>query len=104
MNLILKLKFQIQIFLKCDDNEKKFLDNYDLGYDLNINYQNGIFKKNRIVKGSIFPFIYKNNEYQKLVFCELNIKFEDSLCMPKSIENLEKSSFSFWTLVQNWSK
>ena len=79
------------IFLKCDDNEKKFLENYDLGYDLNINYQNGIFKKNRIVKGSIFPFIYKNNEYQKLVFCELNIKFEDSLCMPKSIENLENS-------------
>ena len=70
----LDLTIENSIYVACDSLEIDFIKKLNIDSIPGVRYKTGIERKKFIVRGDIFPFVFKDEIYQKLIFVELHLK------------------------------
>ena len=72
-HLFLDLTIANSIYVACDSLEIDFIKKFNIDSLPAIRYKTGTERKKFIVKGNIFPFVFRDGIYQKLIFIELHL-------------------------------
>ena len=88
------------VYIHCDSSEINYIKNFLIDSIPHLSYQSGINRKQLIIRGEVFPFILKDDLYQKLIFAELQLITTPSLTARKSKATIEHSVLS----SGNWYK
>ena len=92
------------VYIPCDSSEINYIKNFLIDSIPHLSYQSGINRKQLIIRGEVFPFISKDDLYQKLIFAELHLITTPSLTARKSnaiIENSVLSSGNWYRFALN---
>ncbi len=81
------------IFVACDSLEIEFIKKLNVDSIPDLRYKTGTERKKFIVRGDIFPFVFKDEIYQKLIFVELHLK-SNLLTNYKKSSSVESSILS----------
>ena len=79
------------VFVNCNASEISFLENQNLGSNVRLVHNFGVERKQLRIKGSIFPFVFREGKFKKLVFCELSVTFN---CLPEARSSLASAENS----------
>lgn len=82
------------VFIDCNDLETAFLNSQKVSSTVKLSYNFGVERKKLRLKGSIFPFIYEDGKYKKLVFCEISLNFRSESQPKSSLSSTENSVLS----------
>lgn len=88
------LEVREPVFIDCNSLETAFLNNQNVSSSVKLSYNFGVERKNMRLKGSIFPFIYEDGKYKKLVFCEISLNFRTEPQPKSSLSSTENSVLS----------
>ena len=88
------------IYIPCDSSEINYIKNFLIDSIPHLSYQSGINRKQLIIRGEVFPFVLKDDLYQKLIFAELQLSSAPSFTARKSKTSIEHSVLS----SGNWYK
>ena len=89
------------VYTLCDSSEINYIKNFLIDSIPKLSYQSGIRRKQLIVRGEVFPYILKDDLYQKLIFVELQLSSApSSFSTRKSNATVEHSVLS----NGNWYK
>jgi len=88
------------VYIPCDSSEINYIESFPIDSVPILNYQSGISQKQLIIRGEVFPFVLKDNIYQKLIFVELELIKTFSSDTRKSQDTIEHSVLS----SGNWYK
>ena len=88
------------VYIPCDSSEINYIKNFLIDSIPYLSYQSGIIRKQLIIRGDVFPFIFKDDLYQKLIFAELQLITTPSFTTRKSNATIEHSVLS----SGNWYK
>ena len=89
------------VYTLCDSSEINYIKNFLIDSIPHLSYQSGISRKQLIIRGEVFPFIMKDDLYQKLIFAELQLSSApSSFTARKSIAAIDHSVLS----SGNWYK
>lgn len=82
------------VFVDCNASEISFLENQNLGSKVRLAHNFGVERKQLRIKGSIFPFVFREGKFKKLVFCELSVTFNSLPEAKSSLASAENSVLS----------
>tara|TARA_B100001057_G_scaffold444680_1_gene481826 strand:- start:2912 stop:6628 length:3717 start_codon:yes stop_codon:yes gene_type:complete len=88
------------VYIPCDSSEINYIKDFPIDSIPNLSYQSGINRKQLITKGDVFPFVLKDDIYQKLIFVELQLSSAPFFTARKSNSTIEHSVLS----SGNWYK
>ena len=88
------------VYVPCDSSEINYIKNFLIDSIPLISYKSGIYRKQLITRGDVFPFILKDDFYQKLIFAELQLSSVPFFTARKSDSAIEHSVLS----SGNWYK
>ena len=88
------------VYTLCDSSEINYIKNFLIDSIPHLSYQSGINRKQLIIRGEVFPFVLKDELYQKLIFAELQLSSAPSFTARKSKTTIEHSVLS----SGNWYK
>ena len=60
------------VYIPCDSSEINYIKNFLIDSIPHLRYQSGISRKQLIIRGEVFPFILKDDLYQKLILLNYN--------------------------------
>ena len=81
------------VYIPCDSSEINYIKNFLIDSIPHLSYQSGISRKHLIIKGEVFPFILKDNHYQKLIFAGLQLITTPLLLLENQMLILNTLSF-----------
>ena len=88
------------VYIPCDSSEINYIKNFLIDSIPHLSYQSGINRKQLIIIGEVFPFVLKDDLYQKLIFAELQLSSAPCFTARKSNATIEHSVLS----SGNWYK
>ncbi|MDC3103934.1 type IX secretion system sortase PorU [Flavobacteriales bacterium] len=89
------------VYTLCDSSEINYIKNFLIDSIPHLSYQSGIRRKQLIVRGEVFPYILKDDLYQKLIFVELQLS-----SAPSSFSNRKSNATVEHSVLSNgnWYK